>query len=1272
MLLCFVAFGQKSSAPTVEYPTKATSKAEKKQVTNQQKQPYASFNDVPEQVFAGIKEKADAKKQEAQKSRNAIRANQPYESLTSMPAATIEAINSRKASAKAKKVVAALKSTTINRTANSSEYADASNVVLGTQTVTYEASNFNGYSYRNSGNTRMPELAYSSGPYFGIAGTPDVSLLEDTSLGMGTYGSNANTGANFRMADDIVLSDDYDITSMVFYAYQTGAPTAPASIQEINVQIWDGDPSVGGSSVIWGDPTTNVMSSNTWSGAYRQLESAPGATNRAIQEITVNVAGLSLPAGTYWVDFSYVGDAGFSGPWQPPVNIIGQSTTGNAMQSNAGVWGPLVDIGAQGVPIDVYGDCTSCGGGGGCATGVYTDRAAFDAETGGLPVEDLAGGPSAITQCGVVISNAGDSCYAAGEILPGIEITSNNSAGGQTVYVDPGDGFGNTIPVVGSNTFVDYTILNFPNNDVNSFGFDLITLLGTGPVEVRIFGVGGQIDTQVVNATNPESFWGYIAGETVVSVEIEDLSGANVELVGMIAFGECAGGGTGCTAGTFGDRPSFEGAFGGTLIDEDFTGGPGAITACDGPINSGGNSCYPAGEIVDGIDIRSLVPTDPLNDTVVIPDGALGNVGVYVGPNTFVDVLEIQFPNNDVNSFGVDIIMPLVGSPTNVDIRIFGTGGQIDTQSATVTGNATPVFFGYIASETITRVEIEDPNGGGELIANASFGECTGGGGGGGCGDITYENVSPTGNGVPAQTFPDFPDFDCEAVDDVVLAGPDAGQLCAVSVTGTYTAGGLPADPNNTVVLTVYDDNAGEPGSVIFTETFPGSVDGNADGSFTLEPTGGPTFNPGTRYWISVNAVMEFGTSGQWFWSSATDGNDDPALWQNPGGGFGVGCTTWGDFATCTVGGGLGPDLLMDVDFEVVNIITYDDCEGALPINCGDSVMGDTLSATLDPVTDCDPGTPDAPGVWYKFEDTSGLPGTATASTCSGNTDYDTQIAVYTGDCNGGLVCLATNDDSPNCTNFQSEVEFPTDGSSTYYIMVHGWNNNTGNFELSLSCVLTPPDNDMIVNAIDIDQFNCPYTDEDVAMPAATTENGNPTDCDITGANGVWYKFTGLGDGFITGTIASPAGTYAITFYTAPDETSTEDELVLVDYFENQCVLQQNQARIPYVDGQSYYCFVLNTGGVTDIEFTECTLDVSSNTIEGFTFYPNPANDRLNLTSVEMIESVALYNILGQKVIDLDVNATNSQIDVSKLSVGAYIMKVSSNGQTGTYKVIKK
>ena len=145
----------------------------------------------------------------------------------------------------------------------------------------------------------------------------------------------------------------------------------------------------------------------------------------------------------------------------------------------------------------------------------------------------------------------------------------------------------------------------------------------------------------------------------------------------------------------------------------------------------------------------------------------------------------------------------------------------------------------------------------------------------------------------------------------------------------------------------------------------------------------------------------------------------------------------------------------------------------------------------------------------------------------------------------------------------------------------------------------------------------------------------------------------------------------SVTFYTAPDETSTEDELVLVDWWQNQC-LPSVTATIPVVAGQSYYCFVVNTGAVTDIIFDNCQLSVDSNEIQGFAFYPNPANDILNLTSIDNIDSVALYNILGQKVIDLNVNATTTQVDVSRLSVGTYILKVSSNGQTGTYKVIKK
>ena len=84
-----------------------------------------------------------------------------------------------------------------------------------------------------------------------------------------------------------------------------------------------------------------------------------------------------------------------------------------------------------------------------------------------------------------------------------------------------------------------------------------------------------------------------------------------------------------------------------------------------------------------------------------------------------------------------------------------------------------------------------------------------------------------------------------------------------------------------------------------------------------------------------------------------------------------------------------------------------------------------------------------------------------------------------------------------------------------------------------------------------------------------------------------------------------------------------------------------------------------------------CVLGTNDNTIEGFSFYPNPATDAINLNSTENIERVTIYNILGQKVIDQDINTTSSQLNVSNLVTGAYLMQVSVDGKTATYKVLK-
>ena len=46
--------------------------------------------------------------------------------------------------------------------------------------------------------------------------------------------------------------------------------------------------------------------------------------------------------------------------------------------------------------------------------------------------------------------------------------------------------------------------------------------------------------------------------------------------------------------------------------------------------------------------------------------------------------------------------------------------------------------------------------------------------------------------------------------------------------------------------------------------------------------------------------------------------------------------------------------------------------------------------------------------------------------------------------------------------------------------------------------------------------------------------------------------------------------------------------------------------------------------------------------------------------------------MLGQKVLDQNINATSSQLDVANLVTGTYLMEVYAGGKTASHKVIKK
>ncbi len=196
------------------------------------------------------------------------------------------------------------------------------------------------------------DILYDNGPFETGGG---LSVLQSVTLGMGTYGFGHQTYYDYWITDDffIPVGETWEIAEITFFAYQTGSPTSPSTITGVYLMIYDGPPDDLMSNIIWGGAATNVLSATMWSGVYRVLESDQTATNRPIMANTCSV-GATLGAGEYWLVWQSDGSLS-SGPWAPPITILGQVGTGNAMQSIAGVWAPVIDLQQQGFPFIIEG-----------------------------------------------------------------------------------------------------------------------------------------------------------------------------------------------------------------------------------------------------------------------------------------------------------------------------------------------------------------------------------------------------------------------------------------------------------------------------------------------------------------------------------------------------------------------------------------------------------------------------------------------------------------------------------------------------------------------------------------------------------------------------------------------------------------------------------------------------------------------------------------------------------------------------------------------------
>ncbi len=161
------------------------------------------------------------------------------------------------------------------------------------------------------------------------------------------------------------------------------------------------------------------------------------------------------------------------------------------------------------------------------------------------------------------------------------------------------------------------------------------------------------------------------------------------------------------------DVTEFENAFSGTLILEDFAGGPQDPSICGFSVTDGGDDCFASGEVVSGFEL-SATHESPI---VYLPAGFLpsDNSTARLGANSGLEITVITFTSNNVFAVGHSLHVDNNG---DFNYKIYNRDNVLIYDQ---TVSFSP-FYGAITNEPIGHVEIRNIADAGELIGDLQFG----------------------------------------------------------------------------------------------------------------------------------------------------------------------------------------------------------------------------------------------------------------------------------------------------------------------------------------------------------------------------------------------------------------------------------------------------------------------------------------------------------------------------------------------------------------------
>ena len=352
-----------------------------------------------------------------------------------------------------------------------------------------------------------------------------------------------------------------------------------------------------------------------------------------------------------------------------------------------------------------------------------------------------------------------------------------------------------------------------------------------------------------------------------------------------------------------------------------------------------------------------------------------------------------------------------------------------------------------------------------------------------------------------------------------------------------------------------------------------------------------------------------------------------------------------------------------------------DNFASASAIACGNIYTGDTTNASLDEdnAPDGFGADMDARNVWYSFTGT-GAPQTVTLNLCG--SAYDSSVLIYTGT-SGNLTLVAGNDDDATCgaapLNTRSRVSFNSNGTTTYYIAIEGYNASSyGVYNMDVTCAaINPPavPNQTCATALAV---NVDGTDT-LSDNSYGTINPVQPSCDTFGSiQDVWFSFVAPSSGAVNclvtnGTMTS--SNFAVYSGTCAGLTEVGGTC------NSNLTVPTTEALSGLTVGNTYYVQVWSNAaeqGTFTLRLTDTALNNESFDTTGFMVYPNPVKDVLNLSYTKDISNVSVHNLLGQTVISKNTIGTQSKIDMSGLASGTYLVKVTVDNLVKTIKIVKE